>query len=374
MKTSSIIDRAFQLADLENSDFISWKEQLMMVNEAWESLYQKLIDRGDYSFLKTVVTTGTKFILPDDFYQLESIKEKDEFIDDYEIVGNVINIGHTTNRPTIIIRYWPKPAYLTFPNRDTKYRLETADPDNRNVKYLGKDFLISYNRNNKSWYIEKADGTETVFTGPGATDFEIAWSDGNDVLYTEAKNNTKYIVFESPTAWHLETRKSSDPAKLLGISSQGLKYFENKVEDANGNVIADKLEDLTFWDNLWSGSNYSSDIYSTYLYDVLLDTTTVSGIKNSNESVFAIEENWNSGYGFVNGKTNTIHSFFVDTELDFPKNVYFTLLAYEIAILMKTKQNGNTESLVKLRDEKLSTFSDTLTRDSFMSYRIRNIR
>ena len=49
-KTSDIITKALQIADLTNSDFISWYEKVSMINDAYTMLYQKLIDIGDGSF------------------------------------------------------------------------------------------------------------------------------------------------------------------------------------------------------------------------------------------------------------------------------------------------------------------------------------
>ena len=50
--TKDIVNRATQLADLENSDFISWNENINLLNESWQKIYQQLIDNGDKTFIK----------------------------------------------------------------------------------------------------------------------------------------------------------------------------------------------------------------------------------------------------------------------------------------------------------------------------------
>ena len=48
---SDIVKAAKQIADLENSDFISWNENIRLLNEAWTAVHQKLINKGDFTFV-----------------------------------------------------------------------------------------------------------------------------------------------------------------------------------------------------------------------------------------------------------------------------------------------------------------------------------
>ena len=68
-----LIEQAQMLADLQNSDFISWKENIMFLDNAWTELYQQIINHGDKSFLKTLEFEGDRCELPCDFYQLHYI-------------------------------------------------------------------------------------------------------------------------------------------------------------------------------------------------------------------------------------------------------------------------------------------------------------
>lgn len=72
-----IINRAKELADLQNSDFIGWKENVSLLNEAYNKLYTELINHKDKYFIKEVNTDNLELIetkeneviykLPEDF-------------------------------------------------------------------------------------------------------------------------------------------------------------------------------------------------------------------------------------------------------------------------------------------------------------------
>ena len=69
---SDIIKSAKQIADIENSDFISWNENIRLVNEAWTAVHQKLINKGDMTFVDEM-DIGKEQPLPENFYQLLSV-------------------------------------------------------------------------------------------------------------------------------------------------------------------------------------------------------------------------------------------------------------------------------------------------------------
>ena len=83
MTTNEIIKRAQQLADLENSSFISWRENVNLLNEAYKDAYQKAINANIKYWLKDwILKDGvnkgqnvTCYKLPKDFYTLYSINE-----------------------------------------------------------------------------------------------------------------------------------------------------------------------------------------------------------------------------------------------------------------------------------------------------------
>lgn len=77
-KASEIVQRAMTLANLQNSSFISTTENRQVINDAFWALYQVMIDAGEVSMLKTIkhpAFTDGYYKLPDDFYQLYSVKD-----------------------------------------------------------------------------------------------------------------------------------------------------------------------------------------------------------------------------------------------------------------------------------------------------------
>ena len=77
-KASEIVSRAMTLANIQNSSFVSATENRQVINDAFWALYQIMIDAGEVLMLKSIkhpsFTEGV-YQLPDDFYQLYSVKD-----------------------------------------------------------------------------------------------------------------------------------------------------------------------------------------------------------------------------------------------------------------------------------------------------------
>ncbi|MCQ2082528.1 MAG: hypothetical protein MJZ11_12810 [Lachnospiraceae bacterium] len=142
-KSSDILKRASQLADLENSSFISWNEQINLLNEAYRKLYQIVINNSDKYYLKTLkvgelVKVDEKmnqcfYYLPSDFYQLSAVtvgadksrlmrKSPSESVASkrYEIINNQICFYGGSDANETEIEYFPIPQTLTTHAPDRK--------------------------------------------------------------------------------------------------------------------------------------------------------------------------------------------------------------------------------------------------------------
>ena len=75
---SDVIKKAKQLADLENSDFISWNESITLLNDAYQNIYQKSINKGNNDFVRVIQTSEKCINLPRDFYQLKALTIKQD--------------------------------------------------------------------------------------------------------------------------------------------------------------------------------------------------------------------------------------------------------------------------------------------------------
>jgi len=140
----SIINRAFNLADLKNTDFISYEEQEQYLNDAFISVMSSLINKGVKQFVREVSLTGqsfypfTEYTIPHDMYQICSVKTPNGFIytrksesqplgsNTYDVVNDKLRIYGSPITSNIIVTYWVKPLYLSFPNKDIETSAVTS--------------------------------------------------------------------------------------------------------------------------------------------------------------------------------------------------------------------------------------------------------
>ena len=142
---SDIVKRARKIADLENSDFINWYEEVTTLNDAYDALYQELVDINDPSFIRIIDTVDRHIQLPADFHQLRcvtlikngfstpilrrSFSESYNSLS-YEIVGDVIHINmpYTLSAPagTFHIEYYTAPVTLLYPPENKEFENSEA--------------------------------------------------------------------------------------------------------------------------------------------------------------------------------------------------------------------------------------------------------
>ena len=128
-KVSDIVKKAEQLSDLTNTDFITWNEKISLLNDAYTMLYQKLVDIGDGSFVKTFEAQSGENILPPDFWQLKSVNlvqnkvvtpvkrraSSENYTSlSYEIRYDRLYINGLYYSGDIVVDYWAKPVTLTY--------------------------------------------------------------------------------------------------------------------------------------------------------------------------------------------------------------------------------------------------------------------
>lgn len=172
--TGDIVKRASQLADLENSSFISWNENVQMLNEAYQKLYQKTINHDDKTFLVEVPLglpaaygqRELRFALPDDFFQLYSIRDANtgkivvrKSMNDpvstvrYDIINNELVISGDCNM-ALVMSYFPVPQTLTLKAKPVKAKMPTmtgmifSDMCDKRVVWLTGDRTNGY----KVWW------------------------------------------------------------------------------------------------------------------------------------------------------------------------------------------------------------------------------
>ena len=210
---SDVIKKAKQLADLENSDFISWNESITLLNDAYQNIYQKSINKGNNDFVRVIQTSEKCINLPRDFYQLKALTLKqDRFntpimrrpqngsFDDlsYDIYNNTLLInGYSSG--TIILEYYPTPVTLTLPNKDevidlpigsdetlvgaykNVYFVKRTDKEDSTKPLYNKTYIVAINRDTGE---EAKVAEQSIYNEEYAVSENILFSIGDYVLFT----------------------------------------------------------------------------------------------------------------------------------------------------------------------------------------------
>ena len=292
---SDVIKKAKQLADLENSDFISWNESITLLNDAYQNVYQKSINKGNNDFVRVIQTNEKCINLPRDFYQLKALTLKqDRFntpimrrpqngsFDDlsYDIYNNTLLINGYSNG-TIILEYYPTPLTLTLPNKDEVidlpigsdetlvgtykniYFVKRTDKEDPSKPLYNKAYIVAINRDTGE---ETKVIKQSQYTQEYVISNDILFSIGDYVLFTGIHHNSV-----SPGTYN-----DFDCVILLNIVDFSL-YFQDR-KDKYGNYLANAF---SFYDDskcdLFISSNrvYSATIYGNY-YDISNNGVVVS--------------------------------------------------------------------------------------------------
>lgn len=406
--SSDIIKRATQIADLENSDFISFNEKIALLNESYVALYQKLINKGDNAFLRYINTNKSIIDLPQDFYQLKAvllnnngylqpIKRRPQNQNDkdlsYEIINNTLKINGYYSGGSISIEYYPTPVTLTFPSEKLSIPFD-------NVLAMHNDWIITgiYNNNeltglmlnnlndnsinvelNGNKLIHVADDY-VVTKGDKYYLFNLKTGKTTETVYIPASfksrmflyNDSKLLMVENNSIAYNNLPAIKDKVDLI-MFSDDLKHFIYKTDKVK---IDDKEIELKQNPKHFYQKNESVIITtdSNYVVDVNYNGDYQEIIKNDC-IIDVIKFDDNTGYGYLTQELNGYYvtSFFDDTELNFPNQMYFTLMAYLLAISFKIKQGSDISGLQLSYEKAEETFYDTLSNDDWNYTRITNV-
>lgn len=416
--TRDILNKARQLSDLENSDFISYNESLTLLNDAYTQLYQKAINIGDKQYLKKVtIDTNNSFTgsdteyhytLPDDFYQLYSVRERISYgsglifrrtkdlpphARSYDLVNNDLVI-YGTAVGAVDVEYFPIPQTLQI----------EAEP----IEIEGAEVLAAY----KDVVLEKT--SETTLTAKDAISGS-AIKDINDNLLSTAKDirakvaaNGISIIYDNKTAktypWNnieninvvpsstgyifKSTKDGKDVyvdiipkegniTSIFEVDGNVFKYSTTEglmLNDIKGPVLDG---DVTLVMNKPEGLYLVND-NKLLLWDYKHQVSQVSQVKayGRERLVDVAEINEDTGYGLLTykpGKGYYISSYFKDTMLEYPNNFFYSVLAYEVAISYKAKQNADITYLAGLASRAEEQYYDSVNRDVNAFVRINNV-
>lgn len=266
-KTSDILKRASQLADLENSDFIGWNEKVNLLNESYRKLYQIVINNNDKYYLKKVKVSDlvkgvnssaneSHYFLPADFYQLCSIQTSENQTPllrkspaeplqarRYDIINEEVVIYGNADSEPLDFNYYPVPLTLS-----------TSAPD-RKLESV-QDTILDCNGN--GFLCVNSDGdvyVHNVAKGIDTTPVTLGL-DAEDILFGIL--GRKYAV--------IETVDSMLFVDLIGNTYADITAGNFKIAKKDNEIyIFEKNEDNTF--TVFKESAYSNDTFRRLFAD-----------------------------------------------------------------------------------------------------------
>lgn len=408
---SDIIKRAEQLADLENSDFISFAEKIALLNEAYQTIYQKGINKDVNAFVKYINTRDKVIQLPRDFYQLKAVTlghDKDVKVImrrpanasfntlSYDMINNTLQINGELMGGTVCVEYYPVPVTLTFPNKNKFVSINDALDIHGStyIEYIDDD-KISVKDLNDYDFSRVIQGTNVAHKLIHMEDDFITISDSiTQTLYSLDTGDTTteslpVVIYNNRTYLYDNTNKklllpvshiavedldidlsnctiailSNDKTKYVGQNYNGGLFINGVHNDFNASKMF-AYNDMVYLSN---GSNYLA------VYDFTNDRTENTLLDQAIVNIAEINDN--TGYGYLGKRMNkySLISFYDDTQLNFPNNTYFVFMSYLLALAFKSKQGSDTSLLAPMAEQAEMTFYDTMSRDDWSVTRITNV-
>lgn len=393
-----LIEQAQMLADLQNSDFISWKENIMFMDNAWTDLYQQIINHGDKTFLKSFEFEGTEIELPYDFYQLQYVCYYDGLYERpinrkaktsnregpyYDIVGNSLIIKSNINTlRKIRVDYYPVKQSITYAAKD--YEVDNdfwrstftfVDCSDKNILYKNGGNYYVYDILNGS---VKDNGTGTPFMLAGTAAIKDAtkpyFKANNKAFYTSYASKTLTIYKANgnvlKTITDVNTNLSFPTQKINAMTKDGLYYVVNgvlKFFNFETKQITDYATDVVS-NNVYA---FNDNIYYEMNDGIYRNECKIWDAKEYDTFRGVMKEDLNTGYGILTD-TFVIKSAYNDSVLDFPSNFYFTYLGYKLAVYYKVKQGADPSLTSAMANDAMVTFYNSLPRDGNEFIRISN--
>ena len=373
LNSSDIIKSARQIADLENSNFISWSENVRLLNESFTAIHQKLINKGDMTFVDEMEIHAEQ-PLPEDFYQVLSILDNYHTpVPRYSIGMNDSQIWYKIINNKLILNglqsakltYFTKPQFLTYPAETIVDALPLSEGET--IKFACDNYALT---NKNVWDIKEA----TIARAAAETDVYI------DAYGRTYSANEKPIFYPDGRCFKLTQDSCTDSkckvaysGDIENITFDGVYYY---VRYSNGNINVFEQDNSTNIDVLegFSSNIYFNNDHKFYIKDnvVFVDDIPMYDASIYNNKVYMLKIDLNTGYGLFTNN-NKILSIAVDTELNLPNNLYYNVLAYMLAFSYCCKQGKDASYVSAQLNSNVELLYDTLTNDAFSQMKITNI-
>lgn len=379
---SSLIRQAKALAGMDNTNSFSFAELFDYLNAAYREVYVSMIEIGDLNYVKDLSVSGsTEFALPDDFFQLAYLRTGGiygNFTDlerdyDYVIKNGAIKLNDTAN---VTLGYYTTPEVITFKPSKVEIELPITPISGWEVNLIdanGKiydfrtetyvkettvdlgSYILGANtylnttpESNKYSVYDFNDDLDSEYTTPilrtDGTFNEDIYSTGHNFGWGNEDGSIEYTVFEGSLYYTDEEGTNLIAENYTPGLNAKILFYEGKF------VLVD-LNRINYPDGSW-------------------ETTDVPKAR------VLTKTSLETGYGYLakDGLKWFLVGFLPETKIDFPNNIFFDMMAYDIAIQMRRKANMDSSDLQAGYDDRKGQYVMTLTNDGVNFPTIRNIR
>lgn len=393
---SEIVERALDVADIANTDFLSYREKTKYLNDAWRNVYQTIINYNldVFTVRAQLVGSGGVYPLPFDCYQIKAVKNpisgniiprkaesESVFGPYYEIRNNTIVLGPTVGPVEVI--YWRKPFFLSLPDKDIKTQYDGTKHEILsacNNSILLKDTIVGVEQ---KMYIQNLLAESTLEL-PYAPDPEYNWYLGNNfILKCNPSTIQAYDLYGNMIG---ETTNIGETYRLVK-SDNGI-YYVAQADAEKENVLDiyelfnnEKVAEIEYDDTTQDvicidGEFYTTTIEGAFPIGVFDDRPAyITGNKelhliNPNGSEIVEKVTVPSigavvpmKYGFLTFD-GTLYSCIPDTELNFPNNLYYDCISYDLAVRFLCKQNADSSGVEALNSNAWSQLTNSIDMNS----------
>lgn len=392
---SEIVERALDIADIANTDFLSYREKTKYLNDAWRNVYQTIINYNldVFTVRAKLIGNGGVYPLPFDCYQIKAVKnpitgsliprkaESESVLGPYyEIINNTLVLG--PNIGPVEIVYWRKPFFLSLPDKEVKTQYDRSKYEFLsacNNSILVADTIVGAEQ---KLYIQNLL-TDSTLELPYDYDPEYNYVLGNNFILEY--NDSTIQAFDFYGNLLAETT-NIDYVYHLEKADNGLYYLTKaNEEDENivdvyelfGDKIAEVKVDNTIVDIIGiDGEFYPVKYENAFPIGIFDDRPAYI---TENKELHLINPNGSEivekidvpsigpvvpmKYGFLTFD-GTLYSYIPDTELNFPNNLYYDCISYDLAVRFLCKQNADSSGVEALNTNAWNQLTNSIDMSS----------
>jgi len=435
-RASEIIRLALNISQTQNTDALSWRDCIDMLNQSYIRLYSELNNSGDLYYSKEIDFkngTSDKIKLPKDFWKLleigyrsaikgglipiERAPNSGQYFSGYKIINNELIFDNHFMPGELVVRYIPQPQTITFPKAGLQIAgkaVQAAYDSFNDVIVLGNAGNITViNRSNGS--VLNKDMSEIV-TNPISGDLSVILSPyvlavSREIIYIVKETGIDMYDFNL----NMITAAYKGNFDLYAHSIGWEEGIIVKMNNVTKKFIAgnEPIDSKDYW-NFMDGEVVKSD--SSYVFQTENEVLVISEIFENADSyviadpyiyinrngspkvydnfeptdlapalvgrgtrkgiVIGAEINNETGYGVIFKDFFTglnMVGYAADTVLNYPNNLFFDWLAADLAVKFRIALDIPTNELPALAADYWDTLMKGISRDAYKSQRIGNV-